>query len=144
MVWRRRPGRPGWGMKDRPIPGPGLPLPPNQGAAKAQRYHHTTQKKKGGTILCCHAPPLVENASTRELGPAHVDQAASLEVQIAQASALAPGAPVDLGKPVTSRGQYTTPVQLDPFAVSVEDKLGLLLQAEAAMARVPGARLRYG
>jgi TldD protein len=83
-------------------------------------------------------------ASTRDLDPAQVDQAAGLAVQIAEASALAPGEPVDLGQPVTSRGQYATPVQLDPFAVSVEDKLGLLLQAEAEMARVPGARLRHG
>ena len=81
-------------------------------------------------------------ASTRELSPAGVDRAADQAVQIARASALAPGAPVVLGPPVTSQGRYVTPVEIDPFSVSVEDKLGLLMQAEQAMARVPGARIR--
>jgi TldD protein len=83
-------------------------------------------------------------ASSREMNAAEVDRVADLAVQIALASALAPGAPVDLGLPVTSHGRYATPVEIDPFMVSVEDKLGLLLKAEAAMARVPGARLRHG
>jgi TldD protein len=83
-------------------------------------------------------------ASTRELKPAEVDQVAGLAVQIAAASALAGGEPVDLGPPVTSGGAYTTPVARDPFDVPVEEKLDLLLRAEAAMARVPGARLRHG
>jgi len=81
-------------------------------------------------------------ASSRELAASEVDRVAELAVQTALASALAPGAPVDLGPPVTSHGSYATPVAIDPFAVSIEDKLGLLMQAEAAMARVPGARLR--
>src|SRR5438876_5662210 len=83
-------------------------------------------------------------ASSREMTAAEMDRVAGLAVQIAQASALAPGGPVDLGPPVTSRGRYATPVAIDPFGVSVEDKLGLLLKAEDAMARVPGARLRHG
>jgi TldD protein len=83
-------------------------------------------------------------ASSRELHRAEVDRLADLAVQIAQASALAPGARVELGQPVTSRGHYATPVAIDPFAVSVEDKLDLLLRAEAGMARVPGARIRHG
>ena len=83
-------------------------------------------------------------ASSRETIPAEVDRVAALAVEIAQASALAPGAVVDLGQPVASRGSYITPFKIDPFSVSIEDKLGLLLQAEAAMARVPGARLRHG
>jgi TldD protein len=83
-------------------------------------------------------------AASRELTAAAVDRVADLAVQIAQASALAPGTRVDLGPPMTSRGRYATPVEIDPFSISIEDKLGLLLQAEAVMARVPGARLRHG
>ena len=83
-------------------------------------------------------------AASRVLASAEVDHVADLAVQIARASALVPGATVDLGAPVASRGRYATPVQIDPFAVSMEDKTGLLMQAEAAMARVRGARLRHG
>jgi len=83
-------------------------------------------------------------AASRELAAGEVDRVAALAVETALASALAPGAAVDLGAPVVSRGHYATPVTIDPFIVSIEDKLGLLMQAEAAMARVRGARLRRG
>jgi TldD protein len=85
-------------------------------------------------------------AGTRELDGPAVDRAAALAVELARASALAPGGHVDLGPPVASRGTYTTPIATDPFAVSVEAKLDLLLRAEAAMARAPGAArtVRHG
>jgi hypothetical protein len=38
-----------------------------------------------------------------------------------------------LGDPVLSVGEYHTPIVEDPFAVSLEDKMALLLQADAAM-----------
>ncbi len=83
-------------------------------------------------------------AATRELRPAAVEAAAALAVEIARASATVPGPAIDLGPAVASRGTYATPLSVDPFTVSVEDKLGLLLAAEAAMARVPGATVRHG
>jgi TldD protein len=83
-------------------------------------------------------------AATRDLTTATVEHAAALAVHIARASALAPGPPVDLGPPVRSQGIYVTPISVDPFAVSIEDKVDLLLRAEAGMARVPGARVRQG
>jgi TldD protein len=83
-------------------------------------------------------------AATRDLRPAAVEAAAALAVEIAHASALVPGPPVDLGPAVASRGVYTTPIAIDPFSVSIEDKLGLLLAAEANMARVAGAAVRHG
>ena len=49
-----------------------------------------------------------------------------------------------LGPPVTSRGSYTTPVQVDPFAVPAEEKLFLLLEADKGMASVKGIRARQG
>jgi TldD protein len=78
-------------------------------------------------------------ASSRELTAAEVDKVTDLAVKIAKASALVRGEPVKLGPPVTSRGAYTTPIQIDPFTISIEDKLALLLQADGAMARVVGA-----
>ena len=80
-------------------------------------------------------------ASTRDLTVASADNAAGQAVQIARASARQNGSrrrAVDvLGTPVTSRGTYTTPVDVDPATVSLDDKLGLLLAADAEMAAVP-------
>ena len=83
-------------------------------------------------------------AASHDLSAAAAERTAALAVQIARASALSNTARVNLGPPLPSRGAYTTPLAVDPFTISVEDKLGLLLAAEAAMARVPGARLRHG
>jgi TldD protein len=81
-------------------------------------------------------------AATRDLTPAAAERAAALAVHLAHASALAPNGPVDLGPPVLSQGTYTTPLQINPFAISIEDKLAVLLAADAAMAHVPGASVR--
>ncbi len=77
-------------------------------------------------------------ASSSRLEPAEVDRVAAQAVEIARASALTLREPVQLGDPVRSRGSYATPVQRDPFAVSLEEKLALLLAADAAMRAVPG------
>ncbi len=52
-----------------------------------------------------------------------------------------PGKPIDLGAPVTSRGRYITPVRTDPFSVSQESKLVMLLMADARMRRNPGVKV---
>lgn len=83
-------------------------------------------------------------ASSREVTAAEIDRVAALAVQIALASATASGRPVRLGLPVTSRGFYRTPLKIDPFTVSVEDKLSVLLQADEAMAREPAIDVRHG
>ena len=84
-------------------------------------------------------------ASSRNLTSAEVDRVADLALQIARASALAAGdSPVDLGPAVTSRGVYVTPIQTDPFSVSIEDKLDVLMAADAAMSRVPGVKTYSG
>ncbi|MHB8990517.1 MAG: TldD/PmbA family protein [Chloroflexota bacterium] len=77
-------------------------------------------------------------ASSHRLEPAEADRIAALAVQVARASALAKRADVRMGAPVVSVGSYATPVQIDPFGVSVEDKVQLLLEADAAMRSVPG------
>ena len=87
-------------------------------------------------------------ASTRELTTVGADNAAGQAVQIARASARTngPGRTVSelLGAPVTSRGSYATPIDVNPFDVSVDDKLSLLLSADAEMARVPQVSARMG
>jgi TldD protein len=79
-------------------------------------------------------------AATAELTPAAVDRAAALACELARAAALVRPHPVDLGPAVTSRGTYHTPVQIDPFGVSLEDKLGVLVAAGETAMRVAGVR----
>jgi len=65
-------------------------------------------------------------------------------VQIARASASVTGEPVVLGPPVASQGIYCTPLEIDPFSVPLEEKINLLLQADAEMSQVTGLRTRRG
>ena len=85
-------------------------------------------------------------ASTRELTGAAADEAAGRAVQIARASASQNGAGMTaaqlLGSPVSSQGSYVTPISVDPFAVPLEEKLALLLEADREMAAVPQVTAR--
>ncbi len=87
-------------------------------------------------------------ASTRDLTIAGADLAAGQAVQIARASASQNGAgasvEVLLGTPVSSQGSYSTNISVDPFTIALEDKLALLLAADAEMASVPEVSARMG
>ena len=65
-------------------------------------------------------------------------------IEIARASGLAAGDPVQLDDTPPQVARYATPLQEDPFAVSIDDKLAILFEADAAMARVPGVTVREG
>lgn len=80
-------------------------------------------------------------ASSYRLEPGEIDRVTALAVRVARASALAKRAEVRLGPAVVSRGSYSTPVRIDPFAISMEDKIALLLRADAAMRSVKGVSL---
>jgi TldD protein len=77
-------------------------------------------------------------ASSSRLTTEDVERTARLAVRIARASALAKSGAVQLGPPVATRGQYQTPYKEDPFAVPLEEKIGTLLAADAAVRRVKG------
>jgi TldD protein len=81
-------------------------------------------------------------ASSRELNGDEVDRITARALQIARASALVSSEKVNLGPPVTSQGTYSTPLQIDPFQVPREERLALLLAADAEMAREKGVRTR--
>ena len=83
-------------------------------------------------------------ASSRDLTASEVDNVADLAIKIAKASALVGGEGVNLGEAITSQGTYITPIKIDPFSISLEEKLNLLLQADAVMSRVEGAKVRHG
>src|SRR5437588_12134571 len=67
-------------------------------------------------------------AASAYLNKAEIERVTALAIKIARASALVPGNPVDLGAPMKSVGTYTTPIQIDPFSISLEDKLDLLFR----------------
>ena len=77
-------------------------------------------------------------ASSNRLEPAEVDRVAAEAVRIARASATALRRPVVLDDRPPANGTYQTPVAEDPFAVPLEDKIGLLLGADGAMNRIDG------
>lgn len=81
-------------------------------------------------------------AATCRLDGESIGECARLAVRIARASARLETEPVRLAPLAPAVGSYHTPVQRDPFSVSLEDKLDLLLRADAAMARVPQVRVR--
>ena len=76
------------------------------------------------------------------LDAAAVEDAARHAVRIARASARANRVAVRLAPAPVVTGEYRTPVVSDPFAVSLEDKVDLLLRTDAAMALVPQVRIR--
>lgn len=65
-------------------------------------------------------------------------------VAIARASGLAAGDPVQLDDTPPQVARYMTPVQEDPFGVTIDDKLAILFEADAAMAGVRGVSVREG
>ena len=81
-------------------------------------------------------------ASSRDLNNAEIDRITDQAIEIAHASGLVSGEKVDLGPKVTSQGTYQTPVQIDPFSVSMEDKLALLMNADMELGKVKGVRTR--
>jgi TldD protein len=83
-------------------------------------------------------------ASSRDLTTEEIDRVSRQALEIARASATVSRDKVNLGPPVSSRGTYQTPVKIDPFVISLEDKLSVLMAADAEMARVDGVRVRKG
>jgi TldD protein len=77
-------------------------------------------------------------ASSARLAPAEVDRVTALAVQIARASALFKLRDVDLGPPAGHVGTYRTPLEIDPWEVSLEQKLDLLLKADQGLRATPG------
>lgn len=69
-----------------------------------------------------------------------IERVTARAVAIAKASRRVQGRPVTLGAPVASRGHYRTPFSEDPFAVGLDEKIALLMAADAELRSVPGIR----
>lgn len=83
-------------------------------------------------------------AGSARLESAEVEPLVKRAIRIARASARVQSQKVDLGEPVTSRGSYRTPIERDPFAVPLAEKVDLLLRADKAMGSVKGVTTRAG
>jgi TldD protein len=83
-------------------------------------------------------------ASSSRVEPRELERIARRAVQIARASALVRSEHVDLGEPIRSVASYATPMKIDPFTVSIDDKLSHLLAADAAMRSVKGIAVAEG
>jgi TldD protein len=83
-------------------------------------------------------------AGSAVLEPDEVELIAREAVAIARASTLARRDPVELDDTPPTTGSYRTAFSEDPFTVSIDDKLKILFEADAAMARVPGVSVREG
>jgi TldD protein len=77
-------------------------------------------------------------ASSALLIPEEVDRVTALAVQIARASVLFKTRDVKLGPPVAHTGTYRTPFQIDPWDISLEQKIELLLRADEGLRATPG------
>jgi len=105
---------------------------------------HLSLEESGGFGVRVLANGAWGFASSREVTAAEIDRVTALALEIAKASALVKTGPVNLGSPVRSQGTYTTPFEIDPFSISAEEKLALLLQADANMRPVEAVRVRQG
>ena len=76
-------------------------------------------------------------AASNKLTTAEADRVAADAVKIARASSLAGGPKANIGPAVRHVAKYTTPIVQDPFGVSLDDKIALLLGANKTMQSVP-------
>ncbi len=83
-------------------------------------------------------------AATGSPRPEDVDAAAELAVRIARASATLSRQPVDLAPQKPVKAEWASSYEVDPFSVSLERKLGLLLEADKVMREVSGVRVATG
>lgn len=83
-------------------------------------------------------------AASPDLETESVDKIAARAVAVARASALVRRAEVRLAPVDPVKTEWRTPVTIDPFSISLEDKAALLLRADAAMRGVAGVTIAEG
>jgi len=83
-------------------------------------------------------------ASSSDLSPEAAVRVAREAVAVARASARVAAPPVRLAPVEPVSATWSGPREIDPFTVSVDDKLAVLMAADAAMRSVPGIALSTG
>jgi TldD protein len=83
-------------------------------------------------------------ASTPNVDNKGIEAAAKLAVATARASATCLDQPVSLAPEPVHNAVWTSPCKIDPFTVSLEDKLSVLMEAAKIMLAVKGVTLAQG
>ena len=83
-------------------------------------------------------------AATAKLDEAEAARVAQIAVAIARAGASRISAPVELVPEPPHRATWATEVRVDPFGVSLEDKIGLLVAATRPMTKLPDIKVARG
>ena len=79
-------------------------------------------------------------AATATMTPAGVQQAAQEAARLSRAAHTVQRKPVELAPAAAVKGTWRTPVTRDPFDVPIEEKVAMLLAANAAALKVPKVR----
>jgi TldD protein len=77
-------------------------------------------------------------AATARTTPQDLDQTAGVAVGIARAASRLPMEPVKLAEVEPMKAEWSTAVQEDPFAVALDEKVALLMEASRRMQQVKG------
>jgi TldD protein len=80
-------------------------------------------------------------AASSALSRDSVQKVSALAVEVAESSARVKKEDVALGEAPKTNDRYETRVEIDPFTVSIEDKVGLLLEADGVMRKVGGIKI---
>ena len=81
-------------------------------------------------------------AGVDDLSPASIEETARHAVRIAKASSRVNRTPVRMAPAPALVGEYRTSVVRDPFAVSLDDKVDLLMRTDEAMSHIAQIRVR--
>ncbi|HXZ99228.1 MAG TPA: TldD/PmbA family protein [Candidatus Binatia bacterium] len=107
-------------------------------AVKDGRFAETSSFEDEGVGIRALVDGAWGFAGVDRLDAESLEEAARLACRLARASARVRVRPVRLAPCPPVVGRYATPVRRDPFEVSLEDKLDLLIRADEAMGRVAG------
>jgi TldD protein len=77
-------------------------------------------------------------AATARTNPEDIARTSALAVAVARAASRLPGEPVRLAEVEPVRATWSSPMQQDPFAVPLEEKVALLMEASRRMQGVDG------
>lgn len=83
-------------------------------------------------------------AATARTEPEEIERTAHLAVEIARAASRLPMEPVRLAEVEPATGTWHSPMQEDPFNVSLEEKVSLLMEATRRMQSVQGLAFAEG
>jgi TldD protein len=80
-------------------------------------------------------------AASSEFSKEGIEKTAALAVRIAESSARVKEKDIELGEAPKIVDKYATKVEIDPFTVSVDEKIKLLLQTDEQMRKVKGVKV---